>query len=509
MKRQLAALLLLAAALRPGAAQGTTDEPISVTHHQVVVSGRTMRYTARAGRIAIRDNETAEAHGQMFFISYTLDVIPGQPARPLTFAWNGGPGSNASLVNFVGFAPKRVAPQRGANPADETRRWIIEANPGTWLEETDLVFVDPIGTGYSRVTRAEYAPEFYQTRGDAESVAEFIRAYRTRFDAHDAPLFLAGESYGVTRAAGVADALERRGSTVRGVVMIGLALPLGSMPDATRIALGLPTFTAAAFTNRKLAPELQRDLSATLRQAESWAETDYARALARRDSLSGTERDSVVRMLARYTGLNAALIDRRTLVVQRMQVGNYLLRKEGKFVGQYDSRLVAPLDTTNAPYDPAKDPSLMHMLDNISILRYTRNELGYKSDLRYQGPWGGGYPAPTTFRGDWMSQRWNRPVGSTAPTASTTADGPQMLKAALTVNPALRVLIGCGIYDLVCDYYGNEWNVRNLEPSLRTRVMAKSYLGGHAMYTDPAVHLQFKRDVAQFIRETLAMAPRK
>ena len=448
------------------AAQAPGDEPISVTHHDVTVGGRTMHYTARAGRIAIRENETGDVHGQMFFISYTLDQAPGQPPRPLTFAWNGGPGSNAALVNFVGFGPKRVAPQRGADPADDTKRWIIEPNPGTWLDETDLVFVDPIGTGYSRVVRAEYGPEFYQTRGDAESVAEFIRVYRTRYDAHDAPLFLAGESYGVTRAAGVAEALERRGTTVRGVVMLSLELPLGTMSDATRSALELPTLAAAAFVNHKLAPDLQRDLTATLKQVESWAETDYARALARRDSLSAAEKDSVVRVLSRFTGLDASLIDRRTLVVTRMQVGNYLLRTEGKFVGQYDSRKLAPLDTA-AQYDVTRDPSLVHQLDAVTILRYMRNDLGYKSDLRYQGPWGGSYPPPTTFRGDWMSPRWNRPVAAGAPSP----EGPKdPLRLALTANPSMRVMIACGVYDLICDYFGNEWIVSHLEPALRRNV---------------------------------------
>src|SRR4029453_17219517 len=151
-------------------------------------------------------------------------------------------GSNAALVHLIGFGPKRIAPPPGAKPGDGTR-WVIEPNAGTWLEETDLVFVDPIGTGYSRPTRAEYAPEFYQTRGNAESVAELIRVYRTRFDALDAPLFLAGESYGVTRAAGVAEALQARGTDVRGVILLGLAMPLGSVPPTTRTALGLPNLT--------------------------------------------------------------------------------------------------------------------------------------------------------------------------------------------------------------------------------------------------------------------------
>src|SRR5262249_16726866 len=164
---------------------------------------------------------------------------------------------------------------------------------------TDLVFVDPIGTGYSRPTRAEYGAEFYQTRGDAESVAEFIRVYRNRFEAWDAPVFLAGESYGVTRAAGVADVLGRPRIRPMGVVLIGLALPLGQLTDELRIALLVPSYTAAAFANHRLAPDLQRDLSAALRESESWARTEYAEAIARRGSLGDADREAVLRRLSR------------------------------------------------------------------------------------------------------------------------------------------------------------------------------------------------------------------
>jgi carboxypeptidase C (cathepsin A) len=507
---KIRALSLLLALAQPLAAQAD-EEPIVTTRHDVTMGGRTMRYVARAGRIPIRDNETGDVHGQMFFISYSLDQPTAQPKRPLTFVWNGGPGSNSALVHLIGFGPKRMTPAPGARADDESKRWIIEPNPGTWFGETDLVFVDPIGTGYSRPTRAEYGPEFYQTRGDAESVAEFIRVYRTRFESDEAPLFLAGESYGVTRAAGVAEALQRRGTEVKGVILLGLALPLGTMSQSTRAALALPTLTVAAFTNHKLGAEFSRDLAATMKQAESWAEGDYARALSRVDSLSDTERDSIVRALSRFTGLDQSLIDRKTLVVNRMQLGNYLLRREGKFIGQYDSRMIGPLDTTQAPYDPTKDPSLLHLLDDVMVIRYIRNELGYRSDLRYQGPFGGGYPPPTSFRGDWMSTKWNRPPAATTDNAPPNAGrgggrggGPATqtapLQAAMTMNRSLRVLIACGIYDLVCDYHGNAWAAAHLDPSLAPNVTAKSYPGGHALYTDPRAHLAFARDVGQFIR---------
>src|SRR5262249_54937952 len=239
----------------------STEDQIVTSKHQITVSGRVLRYTARAGRLPILDNETGEVHGRIFFTAYTLDPAPNQSPRPLTFLWNGGPGSSSSLVHLLGFGPRRLQPDGAAVD-----------NQGTWLDHTDLVFVDPVGTGYSRPTKPVYGPEFYQTRGDAESVAEFIRVYRNRFEAWDAPLFLAGESYGVIRAAGVADVLLRRGISVNGVILIGLALPLGQLTAEQRPALALPTWTAAAWVNKKLAPELQSDLQTALRQQEAWAQ---------------------------------------------------------------------------------------------------------------------------------------------------------------------------------------------------------------------------------------------
>ena len=172
------------------------EDGIVTTKHSVNVGGRTLAYTARAGHIPIRVNDTGEVHGYMFFIAYTADRAAGEPQRPLTFLWNGGPGSSSSLVHLLGFGPRRLDENGVAHP-----------NDGTWLGVTDLVFVDPIGTGYSRPAKAEYGAEFYQNRGDAESVAEFIRVYITRADAWDRPLFLAGESFGVSRAVRVAGAL--------------------------------------------------------------------------------------------------------------------------------------------------------------------------------------------------------------------------------------------------------------------------------------------------------------
>ena len=498
------------------AQSAAADQAIAATSHQILVDGRTLKYIATAGLIPIRENETGDIHGNMFFVSYTLDRGTAQGRRPLTFLWNGGPGSSSSLVHLLGFGPRRV--RAGAPPID---------NQGTWLDFTDLVFVDPIGTGYSRPTKVEYGPEFYQTQGDAESVAEFIRVYRNRFEAWDSSIFLAGESYGVTRAAGVAAVLERRGISVAGVVLMGLALPLGQMPRELRTALMLPTYTAAAHANHKLPPDLQHDLQTALDQSHTWARTEYAQALSNLATLGDADRERVVAQVVRFTGLDPSAIDRKTLAVGMEMFSQQLLSDRHEVVGRYDSRLVGPVDPSQQQYDPTKDPSLKDIIDDVAVVRYLRTELKFESDLPYQGPFGGGYPPPDSPRGDWMSVRWNRgpsegrASGPSQPAAAGTAasgqrsGGPaaqnappdQPLAVAMKANPRLQVMVACGYYDLVCSFAGNEHLASQLEPGVKGRVVAKSYAGGHAIYTDTAAQLAMKRDAAGFFQRALPAAP--
>lgn len=511
------AILLITSSAR---AQDTTQSTgIVASKHQATVDGKTLRYTARAGHLPIRDNETGEVRGNIFFISYTLERTPGAPARPLMFVWNGGPGSNSGLVHLLGFGPKRITTATGSMPTFSPAGTALVDNPESWLGFTDLVFVDPIGTGYSRPTKPEYGAEFYHGRGDAESVAEFIRVFRTRYDAFDAPLFIAGESYGVTRCALVAEALERRRTKLAGVVLLSGGFPLSETPGPMRTALTLPTFTAAAHFNKKLPPDLQSmSLAHALRTAETYALGEYASAFARRDSLTPTQRDAVVSQLARFSGIPAAHIDRNALRVTTDQVSNTLLAPAPQMVGRYDSRIIGPKDTVQGPYDPTTDPSLKDILDAISVTRYLRNVLGFKSDVFYQGPFGGGYPPPTSFRGDWMSVRWSR-GGPTAPPANATAEGGgggrgrggappggataspgDALRSAMRTNPQLRILVAAGYYDLVSSYYEIEYATKNLPAEFRDRVTARSYPGGHALYTDDSARRQFRTDVATFVQ---------
>ncbi|MFB3828119.1 MAG: hypothetical protein ACE15B_15220 [Bryobacteraceae bacterium] len=482
-------------------AQPQPEEALVTTRHQVAIGARILAYTARAGRFPIRHNDTGEVRGNMFFVSYTLERPPGAAPRPLTFLWNGGPGSNAGLVHLLGFGPKRVAPAAGSLPRLSPSGTALVQNKDTWLVFSDLVFVDPIGTGYSRPVKPEYAAEFYQSRGDAESVAEFIRVYRTHFDSFDAPLYILGESYGVTRCALVAEALERRRTGLVGVIMLAGGFPLIESDPVLRTALGLPTLTAAAYANRKLPGDLQGGtLQDALRAAEAYAQGEYAAALAEREKLSDARRDAVAAQLSRFTGLPLGRIDRARLAVPIEQLSLELLAPANLMVGRYDSRLTGPRDP--APmYDPTTDPSLKDILDGVSVIRYLRNELGYKSDLFYQGPFGGGYPPPTSFRGDWMSVRWSR---QTPASGSKAASGPappsptEAFRAALAANPNLRVLVANGYYDLVSSYFGVERAAARLPAELAPRVTVRSYAGGHALYTDDAVRTQLRADAAKF-----------
>jgi carboxypeptidase C (cathepsin A) len=426
----------------------------------------------------------------MFYIAYTLDRPSGSPPRPLTFLWNGGPGSNSGLVHLLGFGPKRIALATGAAPRLSPAGTTLIDNQDTWLAFTDLVFIDPIGTGYSRPTKPDYGAEFYQGRGDAESVAEFIRVYRLRNDSYDSPLYLLGESYGVTRCALVAEALERRHTTVTGVVMLSGGFPLADIGAGQATSLALPTYTAAAYYNKKLPADLQsQDLQAVLRSAESYAKGEYAAALARGDSLTAAERDTVAGQLARFTGLPLSQIDKAKLRVSMEQFSNALLEDKKLMVGHYDSRMVGPRDPS-PQYDPTTDPSLKDILDGISVLRYLRNELGYQSDLFYQGPFGGGYPPPASFRGDWMSVRWNR----TGPQPSPGDN----FRAALATDPHLRVIVVSGIYDLVSNYFAIEQAAAKLPADISKRVTVRTYAGGHAIYTDDGVRHQLRADAATF-----------
>jgi len=491
------ALGLVAIASGSGRAQTDTVPgvmtPVSTTRHRITLDGKTLAYTARAGVLPIRHNDTGEPRGYVFFVAYTVDRPPGQSPRPLTFAWNGGPGSNALLVHLSALGPRRLTIGDGGVRA--TVPVAFEDNQATWLDRTDLVFVDPIGTGYSRPARPEYADAFYGVLRDIAATVEFIRTYRTRFDAWDAPLYLAGESYGVWRAAGAAESMEKGGQRVAGVVLISGGIPLGPVAsDAMRSALFIPTRTVSAFHHHKLPPDLQANRDRAVAESERWARTVYAPALARVDSLGASERDAIVVQLARFTGLDTSLIDRKTLLVDRQFLIDHLLEDRGQgALGRFDTRVIG-----TTPVDRQREEERRTLIN-----RYLRTELGFRTDLVYQGL-ERGYESSGSAAS--VGERWKYDQGDpNVPVVARNTDGPPggtppWLARAMDLDPELRAFVATGVYDSLNSCSLNAYVLSQLPPERQRRITFGCYEGGHMMYEDREARFRLKRDISRFYR---------
>lgn len=471
------------------------DETPTVTKHQISVNGKILKYTARAGFLPIRD-QFGETKARFFYVAYTLDDPGNKTCRPVTFVWNGGPGAPSSMLHFQLLGPRRRISAEDANPSS---RYPVVDNNETLLAFSDLVMVDPIGTGYSYPLKPEYGSLFWGSQQDIDSVAEFIRIYLTHYDALEAPIFLVGESYGTFRAAGVAQKLVDKEFRLMGVIMISTVLTMGT-DKVLSAALNLPTYTAAAFYHKKLPPDLQADFGQTLHQAEAWAESEYTVALMKGDRLGASQRQAAVAKMARFTGLDPSYIDKNNLRVGTDQFAQQLLSSEKKFVGHYDSRRTGESD--GGPYDPMKDPSLISRGGNpFLFVTYLRSELGFKIDNLYRGPFGGIWPPPSTPRGDWMAFRWD--WGSLL---DDKLDQSSALAKALRMKDDLRVLFASGYYDLGTGYFATEHTIAHLglDPKLRGHVDHKCYLGGHMMYEDNDVRLKLMQDLFSFMQSALA-----
>jgi carboxypeptidase C (cathepsin A) len=518
----LAALATMAAAPAPRPGSVTVPPPVTpvddmvVTHGQVAIAGKPLAYTAHAGLLPIYDNDTGQLAARMFVVAYTVDRAPGAPPRPLTFVWNGGPGSSSSQVHLMGFGPK------GFDMPDTYPEWKaaparIADRPETWLAASDLVFVDPIGTGYSRAVSEAWRDRLYTTHGDGEAVAEMIRVYRTRFDAFDQPLFIAGESYGTTRAMEVAADLARRHTPLAGVILISGGYDAGQkVPPSLRDALEVPFYTATAWNHRRLPPDLQAlPQDQAVARATQWARSDYAPALARAGELSVDEKSRLAAALARWSGVDPKVVDPKTLRLSKDAVMDAMLADRGLELGRYDSRLATPRRDPAKVWGPREDPSLLPMIDLMegsspALIRYLRNDLGYSSDLLYRGPWGGAFhpdpfkPTGPVLKDDWMAAMWDRGAAMRPPQRDEAQGPPEPppLQAAMTAEPRLLVWSVEGLYDGSCA--GREEAIAQTAPALRARVRASCYPAGHMVYTDKAVRLQMQKDFTAFVRDAAA-----
>lgn len=458
----------------------SADEEPVVTHHQMGIEGKEVKYTATAGLMPIKDPK-GDVEARIFFIAYTLDNVGPTASRPLLFSFNGGPGSASVWLHLGALGPKRVAmPEEPTIPAPPFR--LVE-NDATWLDTADLVFIDPVGTGFSRAAKPELASKFHSLRGDIDSVGEFVRMYLTRYDRWDSPLYLIGESYGTTRAAGLAGHLVDLGIAFNGLILVSCAVDFHafSFGDGNDLPFltYLPTYTASAWYHKKLPDDLQQQsLTAALAEVERWTDWNYASILARGDRLTDAERREAAAKLARYTALPAADIEANHLRIEMDHFCKELLKTQRRSIGRLDSRYQG-IESSPSADRPSFDPSMAAIRApyTSTFNYYVRMALGYKSDLPYY------------ILGEGVGRwDWQRPMGYPA----TTGD----LRDAMTKNPHLQVLVASGYYDLATPYRAIEHTLAGmaLDPVLRKNITIEKYEAGHMMYLHtPSLH-KLKRD---------------
>jgi len=459
-------------------------EPIE-TSHQITVRGKTLNYTARAGSMPLTDDcDNVEA--EVFFTSYELDGVEDHGSRPLTIAFNGGPGSASIWLHMGALGPKRVVMEpEGWMPAPPYR---YEDNVHAWLDQTDLLFIDPVGTGYSRASKPDHDKKFWSYQGDIESVGEVIRLFLTRYARWTSPLFLAGESYGTTRAAALAGHLVDRGIAFNGIVLISTVLDFQSIrflpANDLPFQLFVPTYAATAWYHQRLESSLQeKSVQALIDEVKAWAEGPLTSALMKGDRLDEVEQAQIAGQLAAYTGIDPTYISGSNLRLNIFNFCKELLRSEKRSVGRLDSRFKG-VEAATVNAQPEFDPSLHAITPPYSAAfnHYARTELGVETDLNYE-------TLSFKVNGSWQWDNGRIPATG------------EILREAMAKNPHMRVFVGQGIYDLATPLFATEYMIShmNIDAALRAQVETENYEAGHMFYLDVDSLAAFREDIRRFI----------
>ncbi|HLF88258.1 MAG TPA: hypothetical protein VI451_04885 [Anaerolineales bacterium] len=482
-----------------------TDAPEPVdnlveTKHALVINGEEIHYTVTTGTIVLKEEEVdrekeAEGHkpkAEIFLIAYTRDGVEDRTKRPLTFSFNGGPGSSSVWLHLGVLGPRRVYNlEDGSMPQPPFR---LVDNDYSLLDKTDLVFIDPVNTGYSRVVKGEKSKPFHGFKKDIEAVGEFIRLYTSRYKRWLSPKFLIGESYGTTRAAGLSGYLqERYGMYLNGIMLVSVILNFSTARFAPGhdlpYILYLPGYAATAWYHKKLARRLlNRALRYTLDEVEKFVLNEYIPALFKGDKMSKRERNRIVERVAYYTGLSQAYVERTNLRIGDQRYFKELLRDEGRTIGRLDSRLKG-IDLDSAGEIHEYDPMLTEIMGTYTATfnDYVRSELNYENDLPYE--------ILTAKVQPWSYEEFENQYLNVAET----------LRKAMTINPYLKVLVANGYYDLGTPYYATEYtfNHMGLDASLQGNLTYTYYEAGHMMYMHLPSLAQMKDDLAKFIEGAL------
>jgi carboxypeptidase C (cathepsin A) len=470
---------------------GPAEEKVSQTAHTLRLDGKDIRYTATVSTLPIRLDE-GKVVARMFFTAYTKD---GENAktRPVSFLYNGGPGAATIWLHMGSFSPKRVQlADEGFQPAPPYR---LVDNENSLLDVTDLVFVDAIDTGYSRVVGDTDNKQFHGVKGDLRSFGEFINEYLKTYARFASPKYLIGESYGTIRSAGLAQELQNRhGIELNGIVMVSSLLSfqtlLPSPQNDIAFASAIETYTATAWYHKKLAADLG-DLKRATDSSRDFAFGEYLTALAKGNRMSAAERQAIAEKLARFTGLSVDYIERANLRIDPGRFRKELLRDRRLVVGRLDSRFTS-IEGDAAGEQDEFDISNSALQGPFSAMfaDYVRNELKWESDLHY----------PTA--GNVYPWKWDD-------SENGYMDMTDALRSAMSHNPFLRVFVAQGYYDMATVMGGMEFNFAHVgyDKTFTQRVSFAYYEAGHMMYIRPSAHKALKQDVVKFF-ETTRNGPR-
>jgi carboxypeptidase C (cathepsin A) len=473
-----------------GKEEKAKEEKPKESKGSVTIAGQEVKYVAKTGLLPLLKEDGTGERAHVFYVYYAAVGADGKPLaaadatkRPITFCFNGGPGSSAVWLHFGGLGPRKVEldPQ-GLHGAPHAP---IVPNPNSILDVTDLVFIDPVGTGASRPAKGEKGEQFWSVNGDIESVGEFIRSLTTREQRWESPKFLCGESYGGIRGSGLCESLQSKyGLYVDGFISLSGVINFENLGGEIQGAVCyLPSYTATAHFHGKLPPDLQSDRTKALAEARAFAQGDYALALLKGASLPAAERTRIAEKLARLTGLDSDLIERAHLVISPGLFFKNLLRKEGKIIGRYDGRV------TSEDYDrlnnyPEGDPSYTNVYGSIAAAAnaYIRENLGYEWELPYR-ILGGVSWSYNDFAGEVVNLE-------------------DRLAKALKYNTRLRVLFCLGYRDLAVPMDSTLLSIDHLHipESLRANLSVQYYESGHMMYLNLPDAEKLRHDIVEFIR---------
>ena len=483
---------------RPGAAAADTSKPAnsttpqedsSATEHSITIGGKPVPYRALAATMLLK-NDSGQAIGSMYFTAYTRTDTRDLSHRPVTFIYNGGPGSSTIWLQMGAFGPRKVVTS-DASPTPPAPYTLVD-NANSLLDVSDLVFIDPIGTGFSKLVGKGTGKDFWGVDEDAASIEQFISNYVSRYGRWNSPKYLLGESYGTTRSAVLVNRLqERDGMDFNGVVLISSVLDFETLNFATghdiSYELYLPSYAATAVYHKVIpAPA---DLPAFLQQVRAYAEGPYADALDQGLSISDAEKAAVAKQLSAYTGLSEDYLMKANLRVSLGQFMEELQRSKGVIVGRLDSRFTGPtfdLLSEEAEYDPQSNA--ITGAYTAVWNSYVRDELKYGKDKTY------------ATMGNVRGWNWNRGRGGW--TSATYVGGD--LARALVSNPNLKVQVENGYYDLATPFMATEYTMDHLpmQPAARSRIELKYYDAGHMMYVYEPALTKLKANVAAFIEST-------